>query len=204
MAIHHSVCIMCHTEFSYSGRGRPRVVCGIECRRLRDNEIARHSSPSSRGTYQKRRTPVTCRYADCCNMWIRDVTNRTQKYCELCKPQVMKDYQTRYLSTGRRRETLQKQRLKRFGLSAQDYASMLASQSGRCAVCGTDTPRGQFNTWHIDHDHRCCPDSSSCGRCVRGLLCNNCNVGLGNLQDDPDVLRKAIEYLERRQLRITA
>ncbi|WP_396844353.1 endonuclease domain-containing protein [Mycobacterium intracellulare] len=32
---------------------------------------------------------------------------------------------------------------------------------------------------------------------VRGALCSNCNLGLGNFQDDIEVLRKAIKYLER-------
>jgi hypothetical protein len=64
---------------------------------------------------------------------------------------------------------------------------LLQSQGGRCAICHTDQPGGH-GRFHIDHDH-------VSGR-IRGLLCNNCNRGLGSLKHDPDFLRKAITYLE--------
>lgn len=40
-----------------------------------------------------------------------------------------------------------------------------------------------------------CPGRNACGRCIRGLLCSRCNVGLGNFRDRPDLLLKAVEYL---------
>lgn len=74
---------------------------------------------------------------------------------------------------------------------------MLAEQAGRCAICRTDEPGGS-GTWHIDHDHSCCPGrKASCGRCIRGLLCTRCNIGLGNLQDNPETIRAAADYVER-------
>jgi 16S rRNA C967 or C1407 C5-methylase (RsmB/RsmF family) len=47
----------------------------------------------------------------------------------------------------------------------------------------------------IDHDHGCCSGTGSCGRCVRGLLCNRCNLMLGFANDQPEILRAALEYL---------
>jgi recombination endonuclease VII len=60
-----------------------------------------------------------------------------------------------------------------------------------CEVCD-DTFR-----LAIDHDHKCCSGPHSCGKCVRGVLCQHCNQGLGNFKDDPEILKRAIAYLER-------
>lgn len=60
-----------------------------------------------------------------------------------------------------------------------------------CMICGRGRPLV------IDHDHGCCPGNLSCGRCVRGMLCMHCNIGIGNLGDDPDRLEAAARYLRR-------
>lgn len=54
-------------------------------------------------------------------------------------------------------------------------------------------------TLSIDHDHSCCPGQRSCGECVRGLLCRNCNTTLGLLDDDPQKMEGLLRYLERYQ-----
>lgn len=84
----------------------------------------------------------------------------------------------------------------RFGLSEGQLAAMVEAQGDRCALCGTETPGGA-GRWHIDHDHACCSGKRTCGECIRGLLCNNCNMGLGQFKDDPDLMRRAAEYVER-------
>lgn len=51
------------------------------------------------------------------------------------------------------------------------YRSMLEDQEYACKLC-----RRRFTkTPHLDHDHACCNKPYSCGRCIRGLLCANCN-----------------------------
>lgn len=86
-----------------------------------------------------------------------------------------------------------KKRLARKGISSDRHDDLMRLQDGRCAVC-----RRLFEaTPHIDHDHSCCSGQSSCGKCVRGLLCETCNRGLGFFGDDVTVLASAIEYLTR-------
>jgi hypothetical protein len=77
---------------------------------------------------------------------------------------------------------------KRYGLTPERVAEILASQVGRCASCGTDEP-GNANGWAIDHDHAT--------GAVRGILCHGCNVGLGAFRDSIDRLQRAIRYLKR-------
>ncbi len=76
------------------------------------------------------------------------------------------------------------------GLTPDEVDGLRALQGGLCAVCGRAGRRLQ-----IDHDHRHCPGSLGCRRCVRGLLCGNCNTGLGRIGDGniPGLLR----YLAR-------
>jgi len=83
----------------------------------------------------------------------------------------------------------------RFKLTAARWDEIFDGQGRRCAICRTDVPTG--HGWHVDHDHACCPEPGrSCGKCVRAILCSECNTGLGKFRDDPAVLRAAADYLE--------
>lgn len=79
----------------------------------------------------------------------------------------------------------------RYGITAQDYNRMLASQNGVCAVCGnpeTRKKRGGTIRLAVDHCHKT-------GK-VRGLLCSRCNLSIGRFEDDPELLEKAAAYLK--------
>jgi len=75
----------------------------------------------------------------------------------------------------------------RYGITPSDYAKILISQGGVCAICGIDTP-GRCGRFHIDH----CHDTGV----VRGLLCSRCNMGIGQLRDSVEIMLSAIRYLE--------
>jgi hypothetical protein len=98
--------------------------------------------------------------------------------------------------------------LRRYGLTRGDVERRVQEQGG-CAACGVARPRneGFRNGWHVDHDHACCPGGTTCGRCIRGILCADCNKLLGLVGDDVSRLLAAVNYLrdcEARHERETA
>lgn len=79
----------------------------------------------------------------------------------------------------------------RYGLTKKEYETFLENQGGACAICKTPHIEENGKRLFIDHNH-------SLGmNAVRGLLCGQCNLGLGALKDSPTVLRSAADYLER-------
>jgi len=81
-------------------------------------------------------------------------------------------------------------RLRRYKLSKDEFDAMYFEQDGACAICRAG------GATHVDHDHACCPGEVTCGRCIRGLLCDNCNLALGRFKDSLLTLARAIVYLE--------
>lgn len=78
---------------------------------------------------------------------------------------------------------------KAYGIAVEEYDRILAMQRGRCAICGTDDPKKKY--FSVDHDHQT-------GK-VRGLLCQPCNIALGHLRDDLDVVLAMAVYLMQRK-----
>lgn len=86
-------------------------------------------------------------------------------------------------------------RLKRqYNLELSQYLNILILQNGVCKICKRTDPSDKALA--VDHDHDCCPGRTSCGKCVRGLLCGPCNKMLGYLNDDVQRLNDAKRYLE--------
>jgi hypothetical protein len=87
-----------------------------------------------------------------------------------------------YAEVGRKRQYL---------LDAKGYADLFRKQNGLCAICGRPErfvlKDGGLRALSVDHNHET-------GQ-IRGLLCHACNVALGLLQDDPEVLSRAVTYL---------
>jgi len=83
--------------------------------------------------------------------------------------------------------TRSKEMERNFGITLKEYENMLEQQNGRCAIC--DKPP---TTIRLAIDH--CHESGA----VRGLLCANCNRGLGYFKDEISFLEAAIAYLQKR------
>ena len=82
---------------------------------------------------------------------------------------------------------------KKYNLTDERLVELV--QNNTCAICAAPP---DLKNLHIDHDHSCCPTGGSCGSCVRGLLCADCNLSLGKMGDSADRLRRAADYLEGR------
>ncbi len=75
-----------------------------------------------------------------------------------------------------------------YNMTIREYTKLLKQQDYKCAICGTVKPGGVHKTvFLVDHDHRT-------GK-MRGLLCHNCNTGLGHFKDNPEFLASAIAYV---------
>jgi hypothetical protein len=103
-------------------------------------------------------------------------------YCKPCHNAKGKVTYTR-LYGGTRHYHLQR----RYGISATKVDELITEQGGHCAICRDGKAE------HVDHEHLT-------GR-VRGILCFNCNGGLGQFKDNPDVLKRAVAYLEEHAWR---
>lgn len=98
-------------------------------------------------------------------------------------------YQAEYRSRPERKRVMRDLYYRRtYEISADEVDEMLESQNGRCAICGEKPDR--LASMHVDHDHE--------HGHLRGLLCLNCNQGLGQFRDDPAMLLRAIVYLRQR------
>ncbi len=74
----------------------------------------------------------------------------------------------------------------RYGLTPEELLHMYEQQNGLCAIC--HKPPREGRNLDVDHNHET--------HKVRGLLCNNCNRGLGHFQDSKELLERAKSYLD--------
>ena len=79
---------------------------------------------------------------------------------------------------------------KHFNLTLEQYNEMLTLQVSGCTICGK-TIQENGKALAVDHDHKT-------GQ-IRELLCHSCNVALGEMNDSPELLRKAADYLEKHK-----
>jgi hypothetical protein len=80
--------------------------------------------------------------------------------------------------------------LRKYGLTIEQYNTMLQRQGGVCAICKKSETMATTVTWSlsVDHDHK----TKKC----RGLLCTACNQLLGKAKENVEILRAAVTYLD--------
>lgn len=120
-----------------------------------------------------------------CEAWLpalsfgpsKQTKNKLKSQCKKCCTTEENGKYHKMTSSEQKRK-----RLKKYGLTLEDYESMVANQHAKCAICKKVKPLC------IDHDHQT--------RKIRGLLCHQCNTALGSFSDSIAVLRSAMHYLE--------
>jgi hypothetical protein len=113
-----------------------------------------------------------------------------------CEPDLSKKDHAVYMREHRKRNPDKFRNIdlkKKFGITLEQYETMLNEQNGVCAICKRsdnvmDWRTGKQRHLAVDHCHR--------SGHIRKLLCQNCNQGLGNFRDDAVLLRAAADYLE--------
>lgn len=113
--------------------------------------------------------------------------------CKRCSLEYTAEYRKKYpdrvKASASRRDHRKHNLMQKYGLTEDDVTEMVSDQNHMCALCNkvelSEPPA-------IDHCHKT-------GK-IRALLCNCCNTGLGKFRDDPELLKSAIEYLEKHNV----
>ena len=100
-----------------------------------------------------------------------------------------------YCNSCRLSDGIIRERKRNYGINEIEYQRMLKIQKDKCLICKQSEYRkdrnGNIQPLSVDHCHKI-------GK-VRGLLCFRCNAGLGNFNDNPEILKQAAKYLEENQ-----
>lgn len=111
------------------------------------------------------------------------------------KEKILKNTNAKYAKEWRKRNPRKSKNsdLKKVhGITIDEYEEMFKNQNGKCAICGKNesstNPDGSIRYLAVDHCHN--------SKKIRGLLCTMCNTAIGKLNDDINLLRSAIRYLE--------
>lgn len=125
------------------------------------------------------KTCKLCKVEKSLDMFYRHCksTDYYQSYCIPCFKQYYIDNRSRF------QKSIRQNHIKRtYGLSPEEFDVLKKSQNNVCAICS----RGD-RLLCVDHNHET-------GK-IRGLLCMQCNSGIGYFKDDVDLTEKAANYL---------
>ena len=108
------------------------------------------------------------------------------RWCRVCANKYRNEWalgdRTDNMEVSRAREFARE--MKKYGTTVEWYRARLIEQSGICAICNhLSHHHGTLQRLQVDHNHKCCDlRTKSCGKCLRGLLCADCNINLSYLE----------------------
>jgi hypothetical protein len=175
MNIKHKKCIICNKDFTAKGNSK---TCSKECGKLNIKKTSKVYCSRQDVVARRKEQESSGKWSSTREKYHSNPENRQKKTDRL------------HTIDGQRknRESNWKWRGIK-DMTVEKYNTMLSSQNNCCCICGRHMSEFKYNL-AVDHDH-------STGR-ARGLLCNNCNNGLGRFQDDIDILASAISYLQQK------
>ncbi len=205
-------------------------LCNMHYQRKQKHGTTKQTRPKGWGSkekhplyhtwqWQKRNAPKIVFAAEWLDFWqfVKDVGERPSPDHRFCvidssKPIYKDNYEWQKWEkggAGNRTEYAREWRKKnpdkvkdfdlrrRFGITLDEYRNLLEKQGSLCVICSQPElahhQNGQVRELAVDHDHKT-------GK-VRGLLCTGCNAGLGNFQDSPTTLQKALNYLDKHAVK---
>jgi len=156
------------------------------CKEYRDKHKA-----DKKALYEARKAAGLCIY--CGELAVPDRTlcakhaARHKAYQQKRRPANNEYWKKRYADNPRKSKDANLKNS--YGISIEEYEIMFEKQGGRCAICGKHQSELTKRLF-VDHDHKT-------GQ-VRGLLCANCNAGLGHFYDDRGIMFHAIVYIAHK------
>lgn len=118
--------------------------------------------------------------------YLKSYPEKRRKTCKSCRNEKRNKLDCRTPDSTR------KSRLRKYGLTIEKYERLLKKQNNVCMICKGSNENLRWNgRLAIDHCHKT-------GK-VRGLLCDKCNKGLGQFNDDITLFKEAIKYLRKNQ-----
>jgi hypothetical protein len=114
----------------------------------------------------------------------KDEAREATRLWELNHPDIVKQRRKKWFQKTKNKEYMKNYHLiKNYNITLDDYNKLFLKQEGKCKIC-----HQSFESLIVDHNHKT--------NKVRGLLCDNCNCGIGFLKENTDILLEAIEYLK--------
>jgi hypothetical protein len=188
------ICKICGKEFE----NRNAKTCSKECSNLNIERIKlKHYNEKVKPKLPGKRPLLTEEEK---KQIERDYNNSPERKIKLKEYRQVEEHKVKERESGKRyhekNPNVSKNRhLKRkFGITIEEYNSMLKSQNGVCAICKiNETSIRVKNNRHIDLSIDHCHKTGK----VRGLLCFKCNSSLGKFKDSIETLQNAIDYLKK-------
>lgn len=113
--------------------------------------------------------------------------NKSNKYgrnneCKTCRSLRAKSTYDYTVERGRHLK-------RKYGISLEEYSTLLEKQEGVCALCRKGPEGSRYEILVVDHDH----ETNE----IRGLLCQQCNMALGRLGDNVESIERVLAYLRK-------